>query len=103
MEYERLSDESKEKLLAWINERLRHSKAVCKSGSYALKHLFHSESGIYVTNGQFKQAMIAAGYRVHPRYSRSNGSDYYYCRLLKRKREQHFKRYKLIKIYNTRL
>ena len=55
-----LSAAAKADLNDWIMTRLRSSKA--RVNSYGLKHRFKAESGIYVTNGQFKGAMLLAGY-----------------------------------------
>jgi hypothetical protein len=42
---------------------------VYAGSSYGLKHLYKRETGNYVTNGQFKGAMILYGYDpINPRY-----------------------------------
>ncbi|GHU78956.1 hypothetical protein AGMMS49992_30410 [Clostridia bacterium] len=51
------------KLLDWIEEKIIRINSVNnKHTSYGLKHIFSSDSGIYVTNGQYKGAMIVAGH-----------------------------------------
>lgn len=50
-------------LLDWIHDRLRVSHSwdmTCSS--YGLKHLYEAETGRYVTNAQFKDAMAVSGY-----------------------------------------
>jgi len=62
-EYEGLEAEIKTELDWWIREYIRPAKAVNYSHtSYGLKHLFHSSTQIYVTNDQFKGAMLLNGY-----------------------------------------
>ena len=50
----------------WIKENIRHADAHGEAyNSYGLKHRMEREIGIYVTNNQFKHAMLLAGYRPH--------------------------------------
>ena len=62
-EYERLSEDMKERLARWIKEYLRSDKRFNhRISSYRLKHMFEAVERRYVTNGQFKMAMLKAGY-----------------------------------------
>jgi hypothetical protein len=62
-EYEKLSDADKATLLQWIADSIEPAQTVYKSTSYSLKHAFEESSvGFYITNGQIKGAMKAAGY-----------------------------------------
>lgn len=65
-EYENLSIVEKEILLKWIITKLnRGDKYYKKESSYSLKHYFEdSLEGFYISNGQFKGAMLAAEYTV---------------------------------------
>lgn len=51
-------------LSKWIKLNILPIKSPnLKHTSYSLKHLFeHSECGFYITNGQFKGAMMARGF-----------------------------------------
>lgn len=64
--YEDLSPVQKVTLRRWIDENFTALKSIPKSGpvdSYTLKHYFEeSDHGFYITNGQFKGAMFAAGH-----------------------------------------
>lgn len=61
--YEVLSQETKDLLQAWISWAFWHSKTIWQDRtSYGLKHDLEFCTGVYVTNGQFKGAMLAAGY-----------------------------------------
>ena len=64
-------------LLNWIRENIRPRKTPNKMHtSYGLKHIFEeSERGFYVTNNQFKDAMLTAGFApVDP-----NRKNWWYC------------------------
>ena len=65
-DFEKLNDEEKKILIHWITHKLGRSERIYKkASSYDLKELFEqSPQGFYITNGQFKGAMIAAEYRV---------------------------------------
>jgi len=55
-ETRKLSDWIKLNILPRKSPNQRHT-------SYGLKHIFeHSDSGFYITNGQFKGAMMARGF-----------------------------------------
>lgn len=54
-----LTEKERETLLDWIRVHIHKSSYINhKRTSYSLKHLFQEETGIYVTNNQFKDAMI---------------------------------------------
>lgn len=62
-EYAGLDAATKAALVWWIREHIRPATGTnYRHTSYGLKHLFHSSTDIYVTNDQFKGAMLAAGY-----------------------------------------
>lgn len=64
--YEDLAPAQKATLRRWIVENFTALKSIPKSGpvdSYTLKHYFEEfDHGFYITNGQFKGAMLAAGH-----------------------------------------
>lgn len=61
-DYETLSDAEKVALRYWIDHAIAPSGRVNnRRTSYVLKHQFERE-GFYITNGQFKGAMLLAGY-----------------------------------------
>ena len=63
-QYEQLEQRKKELLQQWINERVKPHLIQSYNPSltsYGLKHYFEREIGVYVTNGAFKGAMLAAG------------------------------------------
>ena len=63
-EYRTLSHHERGRLQAWIKENIGPRTTPNPRTSYGLKHAFaKSERGFYTTNGQFKGAMLAAGYR----------------------------------------
>lgn len=66
--YATLTEEEREALTVWIRERLeptpRKPRPANRLNSYGLKHHMERETGVYVTNGQFKGGMQAAGYEA---------------------------------------
>lgn len=69
-EFEALPAERQELLLGWIRKNLKPIQSINpKSGSGALKHLVQLDPGenSYFTNGEFKGAMLKAGYRTENR------------------------------------
>ena len=47
----------------WITENICPRKTPLLSDtSYALKHILESDTGIYLTNNEFKDAMLSCGY-----------------------------------------
>lgn len=65
-DYEILTPAHKDALRRWIEENFKALKNPPKRGpidSYTLKHYFEeSERGFYISNGQFKGAMLAVGH-----------------------------------------
>lgn len=60
-----LEDSGKTILLDWIFVTFKPSKKIYGATSYGMKHEFErSRQGFYVTNGQFKGAMLMLGYRA---------------------------------------
>lgn len=48
----------------WIKENLEPAaKPLMRYTSYGLKHMLEKDTGIYLTNNEFKDAMLLAGYR----------------------------------------
>lgn len=61
-----LTKEEQEKLLSWCTGMKTIKTPNNRHTSYGLKHWFEaSEGGFYITNGQFKGAMILSGYSVN--------------------------------------
>ena len=60
-EFDRMKPEQKEALLGWIKDTLTTARRRHPMTSYGLKHVFEKD-GFYITNGQFKGAMLAAGH-----------------------------------------
>lgn len=55
--------EIQEKVFDWIYQSLIPRKTVLKdTTSYGLKHKLDNEIGIYLTNNEFKDAMMECGY-----------------------------------------
>ncbi len=47
----------------WIRENIRKGRTVYKGRtSYGLKHVLERDTGIYLTNNEFKDAMLLTGY-----------------------------------------
>lgn len=61
--FARLSPAQQACLLAWCAYALRPARRASPWSSYGVKHVYSAGSGIYITNGEFKGAMLAAGYR----------------------------------------
>lgn len=69
-------EEKEEKLIHWIKRNLIPRKTINKHvTSYTLKHLFQGQTGVYVTDREFKEAMIKCG--LFPVSYSVNGSAYY--------------------------
>lgn len=53
------------RLKDWIKENLQPIQSINeRHTSYGLKHRFENQDGFYISNGAFKGAMLACGYRV---------------------------------------
>ena len=61
-EYDQLSPAELATLLEWIRLAIKPAKTAVIGSSYGIKHDFEDVTYLYVTNGQFKGAMLAAGY-----------------------------------------
>ena len=71
-----LSKEEKQKVLNWIEENVSPRKTVYEgSSSYGLKHIQEHDTGIYLTNNQFKHAMLLAGFTPDKNYM----LNWHYC------------------------
>lgn len=53
----------------WIRKNIRTGKKVLHGHtSYGMKHLLEHDTGIYLTNNEFKDAMLLAGFQpVNPK------------------------------------
>ncbi len=60
--YDDLTALEKDALAYWIDHAMCKAARYSKCSSYETKHDFEAE-GFYVTNGQFKGAMLAADYQ----------------------------------------
>ena len=63
--FQKLSPEDQQKLVSYCIQSFKHRKTPNNRwSSYGLKHLFEDEEpgGFYVYNGQFKGAMLIAGF-----------------------------------------
>lgn len=66
-EFEQLPSQRQRDLLDWIDRNLRPIATFnARHTPYGLKHLvtFESDKDSYFTNGEFKGAMLQAGYKV---------------------------------------
>jgi len=65
---ELLSDipkEEQEEVLSWISNGIHPRKTINRCcTSYGLKHVLQGDTGIYLTNNQFKDAMMISGYKT---------------------------------------
>ena len=67
--YRMLPEEQKAALQGWIGQQLVPAPLAGPRCSYALKHVFHRlPDGFYVTNGEWKGAMLAAGFEPVDRW-----------------------------------
>ncbi len=58
-----MKPQEREMLLDWIKMNVHKASYINhKRTSYGLKHLFEADTGIYVTNNQFKDGMIECGF-----------------------------------------
>jgi predicted HTH transcriptional regulator len=59
-----LDDETKQRVITWCKKYFIISEAFNKDrDSYGLKHVLEEDTGIYLTNGQFKGVMLISGFR----------------------------------------
>ena len=56
--------EQQKTILQWIADNLRKTRKTPNywHSSYGMKHLLERDTGIYMTNNQFKDAMFLSGY-----------------------------------------
>src|SRR5258706_14123691 len=72
--YDTLSQEEREALRYWIEHAIQPAlKADEHYSSYGLKHEYERETKLYVSNAQFKEAMLIAG-NLPTRKSETNGN-----------------------------
>ncbi len=58
-----LSKEEQEVVFDWIAKNIQPRKTENRRlSSYGLKHVLQRDTGIYITNNQFKDAMLLCGY-----------------------------------------
>lgn len=58
-----LTEQQQAAVFAWIDKHIKPIKSVNRyRTSYGLKHLMSAATGIYVTNNQFKDAMLLKGF-----------------------------------------
>lgn len=58
-----MTEEEQEKIMSWIHENILPRKMpLLTRSSYGIKHLLERDTGIYMTNNQFKDAMLLCGY-----------------------------------------
>lgn len=63
--FEQLHKEEQERILNWIKENFIPKKTINYNyNSYGLKHLIQHDKGIYMTNEQFKKAMLLCGFEA---------------------------------------
>ena len=71
-DYDRLSPDERARLADWIAWAYRPARRRLNETSYGMKHRFENhrgpDGGFYISNGQFKGAMLAAGHAPVDRY-----------------------------------
>ena len=71
-EFDALPAEQQQYLVNWCSSLSKIKSFNDHRSSYGLKHIFSSSEGaFYVTNGQFKAAMVKAGFSHKPIDSRN--------------------------------
>lgn len=61
--YKNMGLKEKQTLAEWIKSKIEPSKRIYwQRSSYGLKHDFERDTDIYVTNGEFKGAMLMEGF-----------------------------------------
>ena len=52
------------KVMGWIKDNIRSDKKILRGHtSYGMKHLMEHDLGLYLTNNEFKDAMLLSGYK----------------------------------------
>jgi hypothetical protein len=65
VQYNVLPEVQKQLVRYWIDCRIEPASRYCNViSSYGLKHSFQFDTGLYVSNGAFKGAMLEAGFRA---------------------------------------
>lgn len=69
LDYLRLSEEEQKTITDWIDHVFDPDEdSICPESSYSLKHIYERDTEKYLTNGQFKGAMVQYGFDpVDPR------------------------------------
>lgn len=57
------SEETQETVFKWISENLIPGKSKYGGSSYNLKHILQTDTNIYLTDNEFKDAMLLSGYQ----------------------------------------
>lgn len=57
-----MDSEEQVKVLAWIRLNCMLGNHTCGCSSYGMKHILEHRTGIYMTNNQFKEAMMLLGF-----------------------------------------
>lgn len=58
-----MKEDFQKKVMEWIRENIQPRKTpLLTHSSYGIKHLLERDTGIYMTNNQFKDAMLLCGY-----------------------------------------
>ncbi len=62
--FDDLTQSDQEKVLAWIKANILPRKTPLLSrSSYGMKHILQYQIGIYLSNNQFKEAMLNCGFK----------------------------------------
>lgn len=68
--------EEQETALRWIRENIRPRKTPLRERtSYGIKHILQRDTGLYLTNNQFKDGMLLSGYEP----TDPNELNWHYC------------------------
>lgn len=70
-EFDALPPHEQVALLFWIRHAMKPAVTFGRDTSYGLKHLFEDATGLYVSNGSFKGAMLAVEYTPKDRLQRN--------------------------------
>lgn len=71
-----LSPEEQKIVIDWVKTNISPRKTVLfERTSYGMKHILESDTGIYLTNNQFKDAMLMCGFKPVD----SNALNWNYC------------------------
>ena len=60
-----LADDDVAKVFEWIRNNIKPAEDVCERyTSYSIKHMLETDTGVYTTNNQFKDAMLLCGFKA---------------------------------------